>query len=214
MKAIPLSTPLRVLVVDDWPDTAESLAVLLRLWGHDVRIAHDGPTALAVAALYRPHVVLLDVGLPGMDGYQVAWRMRNDLRLRETFLVSLTGYGQDSDRGAGARPAAIAICSSRWIPSPGTTAGFPEGGTARGSRPDGSRARLPLASICSREVVRLAASRRRARVEIFAAVRPRPCFPIEADQPFIVRCSIFLADVVEDTSLVEFGEIRLEVKIP
>ncbi len=97
MKAPPLSTPLRVLVVDDWPDTAESLAVLLRLWGHDVRIAHDGPTALAVAALYRPHVVLLDVGLPGMDGYQVARRLRNDLRLRKTFLVSLTGYGQDSD---------------------------------------------------------------------------------------------------------------------
>jgi CheY-like chemotaxis protein len=97
VKAISLSTPLRVLVVDDWPDTAESMAVLLRLWGHDVRIAHDGPTALAVAALYRPNVVLLDVGLPGMDGYQVARRMRNDLRLREAFLVSLTGYGQDSD---------------------------------------------------------------------------------------------------------------------
>jgi CheY-like chemotaxis protein len=97
MKATPLSTPLRVLVVDDWPDTAESMAVLLRLWGHDVRIAHDGPTALAVAALYRPNVVLLDVGLPGMDGYQVARRLRNDLRLRGTFLVSLTGYGQDSD---------------------------------------------------------------------------------------------------------------------
>jgi CheY-like chemotaxis protein len=97
MKASPLSTPLRVLVVDDWPDTAESMAVLLRLWGHDVRIAHDGPTALAVAAFYRPNVVLLDVGLPGMDGYQVARRLRNDLRLRETFLVSLTGFGQDSD---------------------------------------------------------------------------------------------------------------------
>ena len=97
MKATPLSTPLRVLVVDDWPDTAESMAVLLRLWGHDVRIAHDGPTALAVAALYRPDVVLLDVGLPCMDGYQVARRLRNDLRLRDAFVVSLTGYGQDSD---------------------------------------------------------------------------------------------------------------------
>jgi CheY-like chemotaxis protein len=99
MKAITLSSPLRVLVVDDWPDTAESMAVLLRLWGHDVRIAHDGPAALAVAAVYRPDVVLLDVGLPGMDGYQVARQMRNDPRLREAFLVSLTGYGQDSDLG-------------------------------------------------------------------------------------------------------------------
>jgi CheY-like chemotaxis protein len=97
MKAITLSSPLRVLVVDDWPDTAESMAVLLRLWGHDVRIAHDGPAALAVAAVYRPDVVLLDVGLPGMDGYQVAQQMRNDPRLREAFLISLTGYGQDSD---------------------------------------------------------------------------------------------------------------------
>ena len=51
-------------------------------------------------------------------------------------------------------------------------------------------------------------------MEIFATVRPRPWFPVEADQPFIVRGSIFLADVVKDTSLVEFGEIRLEVKIP
>jgi CheY-like chemotaxis protein len=89
--------PLRVLVVDDWPDTVESMATLLRLWGHDVRIAHDGPTALALADSYRPDVVLLDLGLPGMDGFEVAQRIRNNPRLARTLLVFLSGYGREKD---------------------------------------------------------------------------------------------------------------------
>src|SRR5262245_21427230 len=64
--------PLRVLVVDDCPDTTYSMAILLRLWGHDVRIAGDGPSALIAAGDFAPEVVLLDVGLPRMDGYEVA----------------------------------------------------------------------------------------------------------------------------------------------
>jgi CheY-like chemotaxis protein len=90
-------TPLRVLVVDDWPDTVESMATLLRLWGHDVRIAHDGPAALSLADSYRPDVVLLDVGLPGIDGFEVARRMRNNPRLNGILLVCLSGYGREND---------------------------------------------------------------------------------------------------------------------
>src|SRR5262249_42358394 len=62
---------LRVLVVDDNVDAAESLALMLRLWGHEVRTVHDGPAALQAAAAQRPDVVLLDIGMPGMDGYEV-----------------------------------------------------------------------------------------------------------------------------------------------
>src|SRR5260370_35333328 len=68
--------PLRVLVVDDCPDTTASLAQLLRLWGHDVRVAGDGLEALAAAAAFRPDVILLDLGLPGLDGCGVARRLR------------------------------------------------------------------------------------------------------------------------------------------
>jgi CheY-like chemotaxis protein len=66
----------RVLVVDDNADAADSLAVLLRMRGHDVRIAHDGPAALTLAEEVRPAIVLMDLGLPGMDGYQVARQLR------------------------------------------------------------------------------------------------------------------------------------------
>ncbi len=91
------SSPLRVLVVDDLPDLTHSMAALMRMWGHDVRIAHDGPEALDVAAGYDPHVVLLDVSLPSMDGYQVARCMRSNPALRRAFLVSITGYGEEAD---------------------------------------------------------------------------------------------------------------------
>jgi CheY-like chemotaxis protein len=89
--------PLRVLIVDDLPDLIQSLATLLRLWGHDARGAHDGPEALHVAADYHPDVVLLDVSLPGMDGYQVARRLRSNPDFHRTFLVSVTGHGGDAD---------------------------------------------------------------------------------------------------------------------
>jgi signal transduction histidine kinase len=88
----------RILVVDDIVDSAESLAVLLRLQGHEVKVAYDGTTALAAAQAAPPEVVLLDIGLPGMDGYQVARRLRQQPALRKTLVVALTGYGQEEDR--------------------------------------------------------------------------------------------------------------------
>jgi CheY-like chemotaxis protein len=90
--------PQRVLVVDDNADAADTLAVLLMGEGHDVRIAHDGLTALREAASFRPRVVFLDLGLPGMDGYEVARRIRGQLDLHSVLLVALTGYGQEEDR--------------------------------------------------------------------------------------------------------------------
>ena len=83
----------RVLVVDDNDDASESLALLLEHWGHDVRIAGDGHAALAAAAEHDPDVVLLDIGLPGLDGYAVAERLRGSGPL----LIAMTGYGQFED---------------------------------------------------------------------------------------------------------------------
>ena len=88
----------RVLVVDDNHDTAESMAALLRLWGHEVEVAHDGPTALAMAKSAQPELAFLDIGLPGMDGYQVAEGIRRDLSDRRMVLIALTGLGQAEDR--------------------------------------------------------------------------------------------------------------------
>jgi signal transduction histidine kinase/ActR/RegA family two-component response regulator len=96
-KAEPTGPSLRVLVVDDNADTATSLALLLRASGHDARMAPDGPTALEVALDYRPNVALLDIGLPGLDGYEVAKRMRQQPVLQNVVLVAITGYGKDSD---------------------------------------------------------------------------------------------------------------------
>lgn len=94
----------RVLVVDDNLDSAESLGVLLQMAGHEVQLAHDGPSALALAREYRPEIVLLDIGLPaGMDGYEVAQRMRPDAGPAGVVLVALTGYGQDEDRRRAAQ---------------------------------------------------------------------------------------------------------------
>ncbi len=90
--------PLRVLVVEDNIDAAESLATLLRLWNHDVSVVHDGRMALEAAREQQPEVVLLDIGLPGLDGYQVARRLRDELHLDHALLVAMTGYGQPEDR--------------------------------------------------------------------------------------------------------------------
>jgi CheY-like chemotaxis protein len=87
-----------VLVVDDNSDAAETLADILRELGHVISVAHDGPTALAAAAAFRPHVALLDIGLPVMDGYELARRLREQPELRRTQLFAITGYGQESDR--------------------------------------------------------------------------------------------------------------------
>jgi PAS domain S-box-containing protein len=88
----------RVLVVDDIADSAESLARLLRRWGHEVHLAHDGPSALTAARSTAPEIVLLDIGLPGMDGYEVARQLRQDPDQSTTVLVALTGYSQLADR--------------------------------------------------------------------------------------------------------------------
>jgi CheY-like chemotaxis protein len=71
---------------------------LLESYGYQVRTAHDGPSALEIALEYRPDVVLLDIGLPEMDGYEVAKRMRQDPALQKAVLVAVTGYGLESDR--------------------------------------------------------------------------------------------------------------------
>ncbi len=90
--------PVRVLIVDDDRDTTDSLAVLLRTWGFCPLVAYDGPTALAVATAERPDVVLLDIGLPGLDGYEVARRLRRQPWAAGVRLLALTGYGQEKDR--------------------------------------------------------------------------------------------------------------------
>ena len=88
----------RVLIVDDNVDAAEMLAALLDLSGHEVRTAFDGPTGLQAALDHMPDVVLLDIGLPGLTGIEVAERMRRQPALARTVLVAMTGYGQASDR--------------------------------------------------------------------------------------------------------------------
>jgi CheY-like chemotaxis protein len=87
-----------ILIVDDNPDTAWALSMLLEVLGHDVRTAHDGPSALALARRQRPDYVLLDIGLPGLDGYKVAAELRKDLDCRDTVIIAVSGYGQEEDR--------------------------------------------------------------------------------------------------------------------
>jgi PAS domain S-box-containing protein len=88
----------RILVVDDNADTAEMLRLSLEIDGHQVATAHAGPAALETAARFRPEFVLLDLGMPGIDGYEVARRMKANPDLAGAVLVALTGYGQDEDR--------------------------------------------------------------------------------------------------------------------
>jgi PAS domain S-box-containing protein len=88
----------RVLVVDDNTDTARGLSKLLKVLGHDVRIAHDGPTAIEVARAHRPEVVLLDIGLPAMDGYEVVKQLRTEECCMNSLIVAVSGYGQDEAR--------------------------------------------------------------------------------------------------------------------
>lgn len=90
--------PLTVLVVEDNDDTAQSTAELLALCGYDVRVARCGPDALAAAAAGTPDVVLLDIGLPGMSGWEVAERLRRQARGEQPVVIALTGYGTAADR--------------------------------------------------------------------------------------------------------------------
>jgi PAS domain S-box-containing protein len=88
----------RILVVDDNRDAAQALRLLLEADGHEVRLAGDGPSGLAAAREYRPDVALLDIGLPKMNGFELAQRIREDPSLEGTRLVAVTGYGQMHDR--------------------------------------------------------------------------------------------------------------------
>src|SRR5262249_13471177 len=96
--AVPRLPRRRILVVDDNRSNATSLGVLLRALGQDVEMAYDGPAALELVRRRRPDLVLLDIGLPGMDGYEVARRCREDEGLRRIMLVAMTGYGKEEDR--------------------------------------------------------------------------------------------------------------------
>jgi PAS domain S-box-containing protein len=96
--ADPIAAALRVLIVDDNVDAATALELLLEETGHLVRVAHSGPAGLAAAIEFRPDVVLLDIGLPELDGWNVAQRMRQQPSLRDIVLVAITGYGQGADR--------------------------------------------------------------------------------------------------------------------
>jgi CheY-like chemotaxis protein len=89
---------LRVLIVEDDVDTAESMSRLVRLWGHDVRQANSSQAGLEEAFAYRPDFVLLDIGMPAMDGCALARQMRLDSRLRGCFIVAITGYGDSEQR--------------------------------------------------------------------------------------------------------------------
>ncbi|MGE5524063.1 MAG: ATP-binding protein, partial [Rhodospirillaceae bacterium] len=88
----------RVLVVDDNTDAADSLGLLLKSLGHETRIVHDGHDALEVAAQFRPDIVLLDIGMPGLDGYEVAKRLRTLHRDYDVRIIAVTGWGQEADR--------------------------------------------------------------------------------------------------------------------
>ncbi|MEC5397730.1 response regulator [Uliginosibacterium sp. H1] len=124
----------RVVVVDDNNDAAESVAAFLRLEGHEVKIAGDGKQALACVEAFSPHVVVLDIGLPGMNGYEVAKALRGNPHTSELLLIALTGYGQKEDqamaRDAGfdhhfmkpSDPHALQTVIMEWADAAGHTA--------------------------------------------------------------------------------------------
>jgi CheY-like chemotaxis protein/two-component sensor histidine kinase len=123
----------RILVVDDLKDTADSLAMLLRVRGNNVSTAYDGHDAIAIANEFHPEVVVLDIGLPGIDGYETAKRMRREEWARNAIFIAVTGWGQEKDRldaaAAGfdhhfvkpVRPAELASCWQRLQKQRGLT---------------------------------------------------------------------------------------------
>ena len=92
------TVPRRILIVEDNRDSADSLAILLKAAGHEVHVAHDGLEAVEVTATFQPQVVLLDIGLPRLNGYEAARRIREQQRHKGVTLVALTGWGQEEDR--------------------------------------------------------------------------------------------------------------------
>jgi CheY-like chemotaxis protein len=98
-KAEPVPIPRqRVLIVEDNPDTASMMDLMLQEWGQQTRVAHDGTSALEIANDFQPEVVLLDVGLPNLHGYEVARRLRQQSWAQKTFVVAITGWGLEHDR--------------------------------------------------------------------------------------------------------------------
>ena len=93
-----MATRLRVLVIEDNHDAAEALAMLLELYGHDATVFSDGPKAIEAVRTAAFDLAFVDIGLPGMDGYEVARRIRKLANAKPMLLVALTGYGQDSDK--------------------------------------------------------------------------------------------------------------------
>jgi CheY-like chemotaxis protein len=91
-------TRFRILVVDDHHDAGDSLATLLRLLGHQVRVAYDGASGMEMARVFRPQVALLDIGMPGMDGIELGTRLRQEPEFERLLMIALTGYGRDEDR--------------------------------------------------------------------------------------------------------------------
>ena len=91
---------LRAVVCDDAADLRELVADLLRIKGHDVTVVEDGPSAVRVISAEKPDVALIDIGLPDMDGYEVARTLRRDMTEHRVRLIAMTGYGQATDRAA------------------------------------------------------------------------------------------------------------------
>jgi CheY-like chemotaxis protein len=93
---------MNILVVDDNEDVGESAACLLSAWRHQARVAHSGPEALELAREHHPDLILLDIGLPGMDGYEVVRRLREEPCFNQTWIIALSGYLPRRERRSAA----------------------------------------------------------------------------------------------------------------
>jgi CheY-like chemotaxis protein len=102
-----LHTARRVLICDDNRDSADSLGELVEISGHSLRVVYDAVQAISTAGLWRPEVVLLDIGLLNMNGYEAAQRIREMLADSEPLLIAITGWGQEKDRRRRVRPASL-----------------------------------------------------------------------------------------------------------
>jgi len=89
---------LRILIVDDSEASAQTLGWMVEIFGYDIKLAHNGQDALALAKSFKPHVVLLDIGLPGMNGYEVCQRLRNDPEIKNLVIIAQTGWGEDQHK--------------------------------------------------------------------------------------------------------------------
>src|SRR5512145_2378697 len=89
---------LRVLVVDDYKDAADSLCVLVKMWRHEARVAYDGAAAFELAASFQPDVLLLDIAMPTLDGFNLAQKLRRQTVLKDAALIAITGYADRTHR--------------------------------------------------------------------------------------------------------------------